>query len=203
MKRLILLILVVVYSIIGKAQKINGKLPEVGKRCPDFLLNDVHYYTAKQASPDDFKGKWLILDFWNRSCTICLKSMPKMNEMQERRKNVLQIIMVGYTGTQYRPLAKEPDDKYIRKLFEINRKNENLKLTVAYDSTLFQRFDIGPCPYLIVVSPDGIVKAITTRINVEQVDSLRNNIPVHLKRAYTRSERKQLTCKQMTGGGKL
>jgi hypothetical protein len=40
--------------------------PEVGKPCPDFTLNNVAYYSKKKVSLNDFKGKWLILDFWNK-----------------------------------------------------------------------------------------------------------------------------------------
>eukprot|EP01132_Coremiostelium_polycephalum_P021769 gene21769-25834_t len=161
-----------------------------------FSLNDVHYYSKKSVTNKDFKGKWLILDFWNQGCINCLKSMPKMNQMQAHYKDSLQIIMVGYTGSQYHPATPIPDDQTIRKLYEINRKSEKLNLTVAYDSTLFHRYDIGGCPYLIVINPKGIIKAITTRITRQQIDSLRNNFAVHLKEAYTRSQYREVVKKR-------
>eukprot|EP01133_Synstelium_polycarpum_P017056 gene17056-20318_t len=116
-----------------------------------FSLNDVHYYSKKSVTNKDFKGKWLILDFWNQG---------------------LQIIMVGYTGSQYHPATPIPDDQTIRKLYEINRKSEKLNLTVAYDSTLFHR------------------------ITRQQIDSLRNNFAVHLKEAYTRSQYREVVKKR-------
>jgi hypothetical protein len=53
--------------------------PEVGKPCPDFTLHNIEYYSKKEASVKDFRGKWLILDFWNKGCGACIASFPKIN----------------------------------------------------------------------------------------------------------------------------
>lgn len=195
-KILYLLALATIMVSNAKAQRNDRKLPVVGKQCPDFRLDDVQYYAKRQVSLDDFKGQWLILDFWNRTCVNCLKAMPKMNHLQSLYKDQLQIIMVAYTGSQYRPMTKEPDDKLVRKLYEMNRKDQGLKLTVAYDSTLFHQFDVGGCPYLVIINPEGKVKAITTWIDKSRIDSLRNNMEVHLKKAYNRTEVREARLKE-------
>src|SRR5438309_1226849 len=80
--------------------------PEIGKPCPDFTLNEIYNYPKSKASLQDFKGKWLILDFWSRGCTACIQSFPKLNELTKEFKDKVQIVLVGV------------DDKLIRKMYE-------------------------------------------------------------------------------------
>lgn len=164
-------------------------IPEVGKPMPEFTLTDVHYFAKKKVSLNDFKGKWLILDCWNRYCGVCLRAMPKINKLQDKFKDRVRFIMVGYNGSQY---TKKSDDKAIRKLFEMNRKNENLKLSIAYDSLLFHRFDIWPTPYIIVIDPSGVVKGITYKLTEENINDLIEGKQVSLAKAYRFTERKKM-----------
>jgi hypothetical protein len=56
------------------------------------------------------------------------------------------------------------DKKYnrgIEQLYEGLRKKQNLELTVAYDSVLVDKWNINAMPYIIIIDPDGIVRAIT------------------------------------------
>ncbi|WP_051691597.1 TlpA family protein disulfide reductase [Pedobacter borealis] len=191
MKTIKLLILLIFSFNFVNAQIPIKDLPVIGKKCPDFYLSDINYFTSKTATLSDFKGKWLILDFWNRYCTVCLNSMPKMSNLQSNFKGKAQVVMVGYTGSKYYKSAKEPDDKQIRKLYEMNREEFKLSLTVAYDSVLFSKFDIGSCPYIVVANPDGIVKAITSRISEAQLDSLMRDLEIHPRRVYNSTESRE------------
>src|SRR6186997_2923804 len=42
----------------------NPLVPVVGEAMPEFLLRNVEYYSKSEVTLDDFKGKWLMLDFW-------------------------------------------------------------------------------------------------------------------------------------------
>lgn len=160
--------------------------PKVGQLCPDFQFNELQYHAQITARRDDFKGKYLLLDFWNRYCAACLNAMPKMDSIRRDFSAHVEVIMVGYNGSRY---SKRSDNKLIRKLYEENRKERHLNLPIAYDSVLFHRFNIGACPYIIVLDRESKVVAITTAINAKQLEELlKGNVPT-LQKAYRRDER--------------
>jgi thiol-disulfide isomerase/thioredoxin len=189
MKTIIITLLAISVTFIAKSQNVDSIYPEVGKPMPDFKFNDVQYYSKKQAGLADFKGQWLILDCWNRYCGVCLRAMPKINALQEKFKGKVQFLMVGYTGSQY---TKKSDDKAIRKLYKMNRKMGNLNLTIAFDSTLFHRFDIWATPYVMIVDPTGIVRGITYKISEQNINDLLAGNHVELAKAYRFQEKKQM-----------
>ncbi|MCX2429901.1 TlpA family protein disulfide reductase [Pedobacter sp. GR22-10] len=180
MKKLIYIILAFAF-INCKAQQTETELPTVGKAMPDFQLNDVHYYGKKKVFLRDFKGQWLILDFWNQYCGVCLSSQPRINVLQSKFKGRVQFLLVGYTGSQYKHGS---NNKSIRKLYERNRKDNNLNLVIAYDSLLMHRYEIKPTPYMIIIDPDGVVRGITTHVTESELQDLISGKPVKLVPAY-------------------
>lgn len=172
-------------SMLIKAQS-TVQYPEVGKPMPDFKLTDVNYYAKRKVNLSDFKGKWLVLDFWGAHCSSCIESMPKMSAMQEKFKDKAQIIMVGYSGSQY---TKRSEKELIRSRFEITKKDYNLNLVSAYDSLLAPRFDIWTTPYIVIIDPKGIVKGITYKLTEENLNDLMLNRPVDMPKAMRRAER--------------
>lgn len=121
-------------------------------------------FEKKNVSLADFKGKWLILDFWNEYCTGCIKSMPKLNEIQNEFKSEVQVLMVGV------PYAKTPNS--INTLYEKLRDRYNLNFAVTFDSKLFNEFNGESFPYIIIIDPDGIIRAKTIFVGKELIQNL-------------------------------
>jgi thiol-disulfide isomerase/thioredoxin len=128
--------------------------PEIGKECPDFTLNEIYNYSKSKASLQDFRGKWLILDFWTRGCSACISSFPKLNELTKEFRGKVQIVLVGN------------DDKLIRKMYEKFRQKYNLDLTTAYDSAIHRRFGIPSYPYIMWIDDKGMIRAITDKTDM-------------------------------------
>lgn len=169
----------------AKGQQNENDFPVIGKPCPNFLFTDVQYHSKKQVSLKDFEGKWLVLDFWNRYCGTCLDKMPLMDSMQKAFSANVSFLLIGYTGSQY---VKRSDDKAIRKLYEMNRKRLKLNLSIAYDSLIFHQFKILACPYIIVIDPQGIVKAISYKLSENDLIDLIAGKPVDLPKVYRKDE---------------
>jgi len=127
---------------------------KVGDNCPDFKLGKVHYFNQPSAVLNDFKGKWLILDFWASTCSLCISGFPKFNNLQKEFAGQLQVVLVGNNDQKY--------NKGIEYLFDRIRIRQQLTLPVAYDSLLFKRFGIGSVPYAVVIDPNGVIRALTS-----------------------------------------
>ncbi|MGE9310482.1 TlpA family protein disulfide reductase [Niabella sp. CJ426] len=183
------LCIVILTTFIGHAQKSSSLVyPQVGKQCPDFEFTDVRHFEKKEVRLSDFRGKWLVLDFWHRYCYYCLQSQPHIDSLQRKFGERVQFLLVGYSGSKYRDRS---DYKEIVSLYERNRIAYNLVLPIAYDSVVSEKFDIGPTPYIVVIDPQGLVRAITYKISEQNIVDLLSDKNVDVPRAYRRAEAKE------------
>lgn len=135
----------------GVAQ--TSEYPLIGESMPPFKLNNVRYYEHSIFDPAEVRPKWLVLDFWNKHCTVCVESFPKINQLQKDFKDHIQFLLVGQSDKKY--------NQNIESIFERYRKTLDLRLSIAYDSALFTQFKIQGVPHVIIVDPKGKVYAIT------------------------------------------
>ncbi|MBN9383249.1 MAG: redoxin domain-containing protein [Chitinophagaceae bacterium] len=159
----------------------------VGKVCPDLFLNDVHYYTRDQVSLQDLRGKWLVLSCFNRYCSSCVAQLSATDSLQKQFKDKVQILLIGYSGSIYIP-ARGPDYKEMRLLYEKVREKEHLQLPIAYDSTVYERFDLGGGTNMIIVDPNGVIRAISNHLAKSDLDSFLEEKEPRLEHAITRTE---------------
>jgi len=181
----IFLLIIIIPRVYAQENEENSTYPEVGRRCPEFIFDDVEYYSKKLVTLKDFKGKWLVLDCWNRHCGACIQSMRHIDSLQQLFGDKVQFLLVGYTGSLY---TKHSDDSIIRGLFAKLRIDQNLNIPIAYDSVLFQRFDIGGCPFIVIVDPDGIIRGFTYKLTAKNVNELMAGRKPDLLRAFTLGE---------------
>lgn len=159
---IILLVSIGCYSATLSQTKKNN-YPKIGQPFPDLKFTDVQHYASKQLKISDLKGQWILLDFWNRFCSSCIKEFPKFDSLQKEFDGKVKVILVGYNGSQLnRGLSS--DNIHIQNLYETVRKREQLSLTSVYDSTAFHQLGIY-AGVKLVIDPDGIVRAVTERIS--------------------------------------
>jgi thiol-disulfide isomerase/thioredoxin len=167
MNALCYILLIHSVNVYSQQNNLNGGLrPEVGRSMPDFRLDNIKHYKTTKASLVDFKGKWLFLDFWFPGCVTCVKSFPEINLLQQEFRDQVQFMMVGLNGFEF---------KGIEKIYEKYRAKYNLKLAVAYDSILSEKWNIHSMPYIIIIDPNGKVNAITNGQNMS-VENIRDLI---------------------------
>lgn len=142
--------------------------PEVGNSCPDFALTEVSNFHKTKVSLGDFKGKWLIIDFWSSVCVACVNSFPKMNDIQNEYKEKLQVLLVGQIDGKIRPMY----DKLKEKM--------GLNIPVAFDTTLFNNWGVDGVPHIVIIDGKGIVRAVTISITKEVVEKFISGEDPHL-----------------------
>ncbi|HEV3224162.1 MAG TPA: TlpA disulfide reductase family protein [Puia sp.] len=176
----VLTVFVILSSGISKVTAYSYQVPEIGKPCPDFKFNNLINSNQKQISLKDFKGKWLMIDFWESQCTLCIQRFPKMNRLQQIFKNDLTVLMVGYNEMQY--------NRNIRKFYSKLQDKMHLQLLAAFDSVLFKRWQVPSFPNIIIVNPAGLVYAITEGLDMDSAkirDLLDGKNPGFTSNLYT------------------
>src|SRR5688572_7574854 len=63
--------------------KYGSKGLQVGNKMPDIPLGVVINNKTGKTRFSEFKGKLLILDFWDTYCSSCIEGFPKMVQLQK------------------------------------------------------------------------------------------------------------------------
>ena len=164
--------------------------PEIGKTCPDFILNNIEYFKERSANLDKFKGKWLILECWNSYSGqdgFWQKYLLELNDIQRSYRDKVQVMLIGYTGSQY-AVYRGPTIKEMKESYESERNQLKLNLPISYDSSFFDRFDISACPYIIVLDPKGCVRAICSLLRKNDFSAFLKNQDPELPKAFRTHE---------------
>lgn len=134
----------------AKMKKIEQKLEALQSgdvMAPEFKLKDLE---GKDVSLSDFRGKWVILDFWGSWCPWCIKGFPELKEAYQKYGDRLEII--GIDCRESEEEWKAGVEKY--ELPWVNVYNpEHSKLTEEYS--------VPGYPTKVIISPEGYIKNIT------------------------------------------
>lgn len=124
----------------------------IGDKVPDVQLESMVNYPGGKGQLSDFAGKTIILDFWNRNCSSCIAAFPELQNLQEKYKDSIQILLVT-------PNTRSELERLFRDS-PILRSNK-LPIVIA-DTTLSKRFfPHQMVPYHVWLDNNRIVKATT------------------------------------------
>lgn len=132
-----------------KAEKEAETKQAPGVTAPDFTLNDLN---GKPLSLSNFKGKYVLLDFWGTWCIWCVRGIPKMKEYYNKYKGKFEILSID---------CNESEDKWKAgvKKYELPWKHVYQPKTGAVQTT--ELYGIQGFPTKILVGPNGkIVKTV-------------------------------------------
>jgi len=59
-------------------------------------LADKNADMAAEFSLDNYKGKWLILNYWAEWCAPCIKEIPELNELNTAYSDDLDVVAVNF-----------------------------------------------------------------------------------------------------------
>lgn len=124
----------------------------VGDTVPDITLINIYNYPVSKIRLADLRGKLVILDFWGKYCAPCIRTLPKLDSLQQEFANLVQVITVSdFT---------HPDDLQKAKARFAPLKNLQLPVLLASEQ-LSALFPHKLLSHIVWISPDGVVKAFT------------------------------------------
>lgn len=115
---------------------------------PGFTLPDLQ---GKMVSLSDFRGKWVVLDFWGSWCGWCVKGFPALKKAYEQYGDKIAVIGIDCNES-------EADWKAGVKKHEIPWIN----LYNGNNAALYQAYGITGFPTKAIISPEGKLVDLTT-----------------------------------------
>lgn len=145
MKNIILLILLL-FSKLSYSQKIN--VLKIGDTIPSIFFKNIYQHPTDSLSLDNYKGRLIIIDFWNKWCGSCIQAFPKMEKFQKDFGDKIKIILVtNNTNQELEILFKKV-------------KIPSLPIIVN-DTILNAMFPHTTVPHHVWINPKGLITFIT------------------------------------------
>lgn len=133
-----------------KAQEdAQANLANGDKAAPNFTFKDIN---GKEVSLSDFRGKWVVLDFWGTWCGWCIKGIPDLKAAYKKYAGKFEVIGIDCNETEAE--WREGVKKY--ELPWVNVYNDQK------DGQLIKEYKISGFPTKVIVNPEGKIVDITT-----------------------------------------
>ena len=126
-----------------KAEVASGKI-----EAPGFTLLDP---AGKMVSLSDFRGKWVVLDFWGSWCGWCVKGFPALKEAYKKYGDRLVVIGID---------CNESEEDWLEGL----KKYELPWINVynGMDRAIYEAYNITGFPTKAIINPEGKLVDLTT-----------------------------------------
>lgn len=126
---------------------------ELGKPCVDSDLMDLN---GKKHRLADFRGKYILLDFWANYCGACVASFPHIGELQKQYADRLTIISISVDKMDTWKIS--PHQKEITW--------HSLNDGGGSWGGIAKSYDIMAMPTYILIAPDGTYHARLTSADI-------------------------------------
>ncbi len=123
-----------------------AKLTRIGKPAPGFTQNDT---LERPVSLTNFKGKYVLLDFWASWCGPCRRENPNVvaayNKYKDKGFSILSVSLD-------QPGAKE---KWIKAIHDDNLTWTHVSDLKFWDNAVAKEYGIQAIPQNFLIDPDG------------------------------------------------
>jgi thiol-disulfide isomerase/thioredoxin len=144
-------VLLLINGIRSQVQSVATVVSPVNQLCPDFVFDTLINYKKEELSIADLKGKFVIIDFWGTFCVPCINDIPKIEQLQKRFGDTLQILMVATDGLER-----------AEQFYETRAKgNKPMRLPCAINRDFVNYFQVKEVSTYVWIDDKGIIKAIT------------------------------------------
>lgn len=119
-------------------------------QAPAFTLPDLQ---GKDVSLSDFRGKWLILDFWGSWCGWCIKGFPELKAAYEKYKSELEVIGID---------CQETPERWKAGVERHQLPWVHVYLSQEKQTELLGAYGVQGFPTKVIVNPEGKIMNITS-----------------------------------------
>lgn len=140
---------------VQEAKPQNAVKFSAGDQAPAFSLN-VHpkgKSSVQKTTLASYKGRWLAVEFWTKTCISCIKGFPKLQMLSDSLKGEMDFLLVGKNDEKY--------NSGIMAMYQRISAEENLTLDIAFDTLSFKSFGVWATPHAVIISPDGRIASIS------------------------------------------
>lgn len=136
-------------------KEIDGaKLLAIGQMAPDFTQNDVN---GKPIKLSDFRGKYVLIDFWASWCAPCRAENPWVKHMYERYKDK-NFTVLGVSLDN--PGQKEA---WLKAIKDDRLTWTNVSDLKGFDNEVARKYHVQGIPTNVLIDPDGKILARNLR----------------------------------------
>lgn len=122
----------------------------VGNSAPDFASSDTAGRTVKLS---DFRGKYVLLDFWASWCVPCRKQSPELLEIYKK------YAAKGFTILQYSVDDKKDADKWKAAIQKDALSWPQVSDLAGFESKVSKLYGVQPIPDNFLIDANGIILA--------------------------------------------
>lgn len=135
-----------------------------GKPAPDFELP---LLDGPRVSLQDFRGRFVLLDFWATWCSPCRKSMPMLEELQNEHAEELVLLAVNMNESE----------ETVRQFLE----REGLDVTVLMDrdGAVGRAYGVVGLPTQVLIDPEGRTAFRLVGFNPMMIPSIKQVMARH------------------------
>lgn len=136
-----------------EAERRKVQLQSGDVEAPDFTFEDME---GKRVSLKDFRGKWVIIDFWGSWCPWCIKGFPKLKEAYASYSPKLEILGIA---------CNDPKDKWEAAVKKYELPWVNVYNPQQGGGKLLEDYAVEGFPTKAIINPEGKIINITTGEN--------------------------------------
>jgi len=107
---------------------------------------------GKEITPDQLRGKFVLLDFWTYCCINCMHILPELKKLEQAYPNELVVIGVHSAKFDNEKESRNITDAVLRYEIEHPVANDNRM-------AIWNEFNVNSWPSLVLIDPDGKVVA--------------------------------------------
>lgn len=131
-----------------RSRAAKKKRNQSGGEAPDFTLCDAE---GREYSLSQFRGKWVLLDFWATWCKWCIKGFPDLEEFRQRFGDRCEVI--GLSADDHREIWAEYMSGH-----PLEWLNLWIDATDSSDRNPKKSYAIDSFPTKFLISPDGMIR---------------------------------------------
>lgn len=130
----------------GKSVYLALNPPTVVKAGEEAVDADMYDLEGKVHRLAEFRGKYILLDFWSRGCGPCIMSQPELKEISEMYKDSLEVVSLSIENRKGWEEAS--------KAHAMTWNNWN---DLEETNGLYARYGVRGIPHFVLISPEGKV----------------------------------------------